>query len=79
MSHAIPPAILDAALALSPEARAELADILLESLPIDPSFTTEIAELAEGRIDEYDRKQLPSRNKNSRNGARRSLTNSFGV
>jgi putative addiction module component (TIGR02574 family) len=55
MSQTISSSLLDAALALPPEARAELADILLDSLPIDPQVARDIAELAERRIDEYER------------------------
>jgi putative addiction module component (TIGR02574 family) len=60
MTQAIPSAILEAAMALPPEARAELADILLESIepPIDPEILKAIAAEAERRIDEVERGEI---------------------
>jgi putative addiction module component (TIGR02574 family) len=56
MSPTISTSLLDAALALPPDARAELADILLDSLDqsLDPRISDAVAEEAERRIDEYE-------------------------
>jgi putative addiction module component (TIGR02574 family) len=57
MSQAIPSAILEAAMALSPEARAELADILLDSLdrPMPAEIEAEWAKEITRRIATYER------------------------
>jgi putative addiction module component (TIGR02574 family) len=62
MNTTITATLLDAALALPAEARAELAGILLESLepPIEPSISQAMAEEAERRIDAIDRGEMSS-------------------
>ncbi len=62
MTPTITATLLDAALSLPAEARAELAGILLESLepPIEPSISQAMAEEAERRIDALDRGEMSS-------------------
>jgi putative addiction module component (TIGR02574 family) len=57
MSQIISSSLLDAALALPHDARAELVDILLDSLDrsADPRISEAVAEEAERRIDEHER------------------------
>lgn len=62
MSQSLSSTFIDAALALQPNERAQLVDILLESLerPLDPEVARAIAEEAERRIDEYERGEIAS-------------------
>jgi putative addiction module component (TIGR02574 family) len=57
MSQAIPSAILEAAMALPPEARAELAEILCDSLdnPMPDEIEAEWAKEIERRMTAYER------------------------
>ena len=62
MSTSVPESILSAALGLSPDARAELADKLLVSLgpPTDPAISAAWAKEVEARIDAHDRGETVS-------------------
>jgi putative addiction module component (TIGR02574 family) len=62
MTPTISETLLDAALALPAEARAELAGILLNSLepPVEPSISQAMAEESERRIDAIDCGEISS-------------------